>query len=61
MSAVLKIPEVASLLDVSRNTAYEQAKTGEICGSPVLKVGRRLVVPKAPLMKALGIEDEASQ
>lgn len=61
MSAVLRIPEVAALLDVSRNTAYEQAKTGEIAGVPVIRVGARLVVPRAPLMKALGIEDEASQ
>jgi len=56
----LTIPEVAELLGVSRNTAYEEARTGEIAGVPVIRVGaKRLVVAKALLLKALGLEDKA--
>ena len=58
MSATLTISEVAVLLGVSRNTAYEQAKSGEIAGVPVISVGRRLLVPRKPILDALGINEE---
>ena len=54
-SATLTIPEAASLLGVSRNTAYEQAKTGAIAGVPVIRVGVRLVLPRAPFLAVLGL------
>ncbi|HUG08896.1 MAG TPA: helix-turn-helix domain-containing protein [Acidimicrobiia bacterium] len=57
MSGTLTIPEVAALLGLSRNTAYEAARSGEIAGVPVISVGRRLLVPRKPLLELLG-EDE---
>lgn len=53
----LTIPEVARLLGVARNVAYRlAAEEGELVGVPVLRVGRRLVVPSAPFRKALGLD-----
>jgi excisionase family DNA binding protein len=40
------IEEAAEALGISRGLAYELARTGRL---PVLKLGRRLVVPKAQL------------
>jgi excisionase family DNA binding protein len=57
VSATLTIPEVAELLGVSRNTAYEQARSGQIAGVNVIRVGSRLLVPRKPLLELLG-EDE---
>jgi excisionase family DNA binding protein len=44
------VEQVGSLLGLSRGAAYEAAARGEI---PVLRVGRRLLVPKMALMKML--------
>ena len=44
------VEEAAKLLGIGRNLCYEKVKTGEI---PVLKIGRRLLVPKAALEKLL--------
>jgi excisionase family DNA binding protein len=41
---VYTVPEAGRLLGLSRNGAYEAAKRGDI---PTIRVGRRLVVPKA--------------
>lgn len=58
MSATLTIREVAELIGVSVNTAYVTAqRDGELAGIPVIRVsGRRLVVPKAPLLAVLGLD-----
>ncbi len=58
MTATLTIPEVAVLLGISRNTAYEAARRdGQLAGVPVIRVGqRRLVVPRASLLAALGMD-----
>jgi excisionase family DNA binding protein len=40
-SRVLTINEVAALLRISRGSAYEAAKRGEI---PTIRIGRRLLV-----------------
>jgi hypothetical protein len=48
-------PDAARLIGVSRNSAYQAAKRGDI---PVLRIGGRLVVPVAPLLKMLGIVAE---
>jgi excisionase family DNA binding protein len=58
MSATLSVPQVAELLGISRNSAYEAARTGEIAGVPVIKVGRRLLVPRASLLALLGVQPE---
>ncbi|HEY1621754.1 MAG TPA: helix-turn-helix domain-containing protein [Streptosporangiaceae bacterium] len=49
----LTVPEAGILLGLSRPSAYEAARRGDI---PVLKLGRRLVVPTASLLRILGIE-----
>ena len=40
------VPQAGRLLGLCRNSAYEAARRGEI---PTLRIGRRLVVPKAAL------------
>jgi excisionase family DNA binding protein len=46
----LSIEEAAKVLGIGRNLCYERAKTGEI---PVIKIGRRLLVPRRALEKLL--------
>ena len=59
MSATLTIPQVAELLGVSRNTAYETARRdGQLAGVAVLRVGRRILIPAAPFRAALGLDAE---
>jgi excisionase family DNA binding protein len=47
------VPEAGRILGLSRNAAYEAVQRGEI---PVVKIGRRLLVPKAALDRLLGGE-----
>ena len=44
------VEETAKILGIGRNSAYEAVARGEI---PVIRVGKRLLVPKAALMKML--------
>lgn len=47
----ISVPAAARILSVSRNTGYQMARLGQL---PTIKCGRRrLVVPKAALMKML--------
>lgn len=46
----LTIEETAKLLGIGRQLAYDKAKTGEI---PVIKIGRRLLVPRRALERLL--------
>ena len=47
----ISVSTAARMLGVSRNTGYEMARLGQL---PIIKCGqRRLVVPKAALMKML--------
>lgn len=55
-SRTLTIDEAAQVLGISRYLAYEQARTGKIAGVAVLKVGRRLLVPRAALDRVLAGE-----
>jgi excisionase family DNA binding protein len=48
-----KIEEAAQLLGIGRNQGYEAAKSGQI---PTIKIGKRLLVPKAALDRMLGGE-----
>lgn len=47
---IYTIPEVSELLGISVIHGYLMAKTGQI---PTIKLGRRIVVPKAALEKML--------
>jgi excisionase family DNA binding protein len=49
--ATLTIEEAARVLGVSRGVAYDSARRGEL---PVIRLGRRLLVPKARLEDLLG-------
>jgi excisionase family DNA binding protein len=49
-SGTLSVPEAARLLGIGRNTAYEAIRRGEI---PALRIGRRLLVPRAALGRLL--------
>lgn len=54
--AVISVyPELAELLNVSKNTAYRLASEGTV---PTLRLGRKLVCPVPALLRWLG--DEAN-
>ena len=48
------VDEAAKVLGVSRNSAYEGVKEGEI---PSMRVGKRNLVLWRPLMRKLGVEE----
>lgn len=48
----LTVAEAARCLGIGRNSAYEAIARGEI---PVVKVGKRLLVPKAALETLLAV------
>ncbi|MCL4474295.1 MAG: helix-turn-helix domain-containing protein [Actinobacteria bacterium] len=48
------IEEVAQLLGIGRNTAYEMCRIGRI---PTVKLGRRKIVPRKALEKLLSSEE----
>ena len=50
----LSIPETARMLGISRGLAYELARSGQI---PVLRLGKRLLVPKVALERLLSQPD----
>jgi excisionase family DNA binding protein len=45
-----KIEEAGRLLGIGRNQAYEAARRGDF---PVIKIGKRMLVPKAALDRML--------
>jgi excisionase family DNA binding protein len=49
-----RIEEVAKLLGVGRNAAYEAARRGDF---PTIKIGKRLVAPRAAINRMLGISE----
>ena len=46
----ITVPEAAGMLGISRNFAYELVKRREL---PVLKFGKRLLIPRVALEKML--------
>jgi excisionase family DNA binding protein len=53
----VSVEEAATVLGISRRTAYEAIHRGEI---PVLRLGRRMVVPVPKLKKMIGVEPTPS-
>lgn len=49
-SVIYTVEEVARLLGISRGLAYEGVRRGEI---PAVRIGKRLLVPRAALLKML--------
>lgn len=54
-SMTYTIDEVAVKLGIGRNTAYAAARAGQI---PVLKIGKRLLVPKVAFDRLLESSSE---
>ena len=52
-SKVLTVDEAAVELRISRSSAYDAVKTGEI---PSIRIGRRILVPRAKLEQMLGAD-----
>ena len=52
-SATFTVEEAGRLLGIGRDLAYEHARAGSIGGIPVLRVGRRLLVPRPALERVL--------
>jgi excisionase family DNA binding protein len=53
----MTVREAARLLKMGRDQAYAAAHRGEI---PVIKMGRRLLVPTAKLLRLLGLDEKAA-
>ena len=47
----IKVEQAAILLGISRSAAYRAAKAGQL---QTLRMGRKLLVPTAPLLRMLG-------
>lgn len=56
-SRVLGVEEAGRMLGLGRSAAYEAVKRGDL---PALRIGRRLVVPRARLAAMLGEAVEQS-
>lgn len=50
-AACLSVEEAGRVVGLSRGSAYEAARKGEI---PTLKIGRRVLVPRAKLQELIG-------
>ena len=53
LPATITVEQAAEILGISRSAAYRAVARGEI---PVIRIGRRLLVPTAKLLAMLGIE-----
>lgn len=56
--ATISVEEAGALLGIGRSGAYGAAGRGEI---PTLRIGRRLVVPTARLLRMLGDEGQPGE
>jgi len=54
----LKIDDAAKVFGISRNTAYHAARSGQL---PTVKIGKRLLVPRAALQHMLESVAPATQ
>jgi excisionase family DNA binding protein len=50
------VEEAGKLLGIGRNQAYEAARSGVIGGVRVVRIGRRMLIPKAPFDRMLAGE-----
>ena len=54
---VMSVDEASNLVGISPDTIRKAVRNGENIGFPVIKAGRRYVVPKKPLHDMLGITE----
>jgi hypothetical protein len=52
----VSVPVAGRAFGLSRSPAYEAARKGYIGGVEVIEIGRRKVVPTAPIRRKLGLE-----
>ena len=52
---VVTVNETAKMLGISRNSAYEGVRRGEI---PSIRIGKRLLIPRLALEEMLGRKSE---
>ncbi len=57
---LVDVPTAAAVLGVGRSRAYELVQTGR-WPTPVLRFGRNIRVPTAPLLEAVGVEPPSSE
>ncbi len=55
--ATLTVEEAGALVGIGRSAAYAAARTGQL---PTVRIGKRLVVPTARLLRLLEGDDSAS-
>jgi len=55
--ATVSVPEAAKIFGISRNLAYELARTGEL---PTLRLGRRILIPRVALEELLRSSKKAA-
>ena len=53
---VLTVDQTSKLLGLSRGATYEAIRTGELPVTPI-RIGRRILVPREPLLRLLGVRD----
>lgn len=53
---VLTVTEAAELLGISKGSAYEAARNGQI---PTIRIGRRLIVPRVAFERMLAKAGQA--
>ncbi len=49
----MTVAEAAKVLGIERSAAYDAVHRGDI---PALRIGRRILVPTAPIRAALGLD-----
>jgi excisionase family DNA binding protein len=52
-AAVLTVEEAAAMLRISRQSAYQAVRNGEI---PTVKIGRRMLIPRVALERMLNMD-----
>ena len=52
---ILDVPTAANVLGIGRSLAYQLVRTGD-WPTPVLRVGKLIKIPTAPLVRLLGQE-----
>lgn len=57
MRQTLDVAEAAELLGIGRSAAYEAARRGDL---PTVRIGRRVLVPRAALEKMLDVPTPAT-
>ena len=56
VTPTLPVPTAGKYVGLGRESSYNAAKRGDI---PTIRIGRRLVVPTAELLRMLGLAGEA--